>query len=62
MNQAVPENRFLQGIFAPIDQEYSLDKLRITGEVPKDLNGSFYRHRILLVLLLTPHLSQSQLR
>ncbi len=44
MNQAVEENRFLQGCFAPIDAEYTHSELKITGEVPKDLNGSFYRN------------------
>jgi carotenoid cleavage dioxygenase-like enzyme len=44
MNQALPENRFLQGIFAPIDQEYTLEDLPITGAVPTELNGSFYRN------------------
>ena len=44
MNQAIPENRFLQGVFAPIDQEYDLRDLPVTGEIPADLNGSFYRN------------------
>ena len=44
MTQAMPENRFLQGGFAPIDTEYDLPQLHITGEVPRDLNGSFYRN------------------
>jgi carotenoid cleavage dioxygenase-like enzyme len=44
MNQAMPENRFLQGAFAPIDQEYSHASLPIQGEIPRDLNGSFYRN------------------
>jgi carotenoid cleavage dioxygenase len=44
MNQAVLENRFLKGIFAPIDQEYTLEDLPVTGEIPADLNGSFYRN------------------
>lgn len=44
MTQALPENRFLKGGFAPIDQEYTHSELKITGEVPRDLNGSFYRN------------------
>jgi carotenoid cleavage dioxygenase-like enzyme len=44
MTEALPENRFLQGCFAPIDQEYTHTELKITGEVPQDLNGSFYRN------------------
>jgi carotenoid cleavage dioxygenase-like enzyme len=44
MTEAMPDNRFLQGCFAPIDQEFALDDLPITGEVPRDLNGSFFRN------------------
>ncbi len=44
MTQALPENRFLEGCFAPIDEEYTHAELKITGEVPRDLNGSFYRN------------------
>ena len=44
MNQAVSENRFLQGAFAPIDTEYDIPEVKIEGEVPKDLYGSFYRN------------------
>ncbi len=44
MTQALPDNRFLEGCFAPIDQEYTYTELKITGEVPRDLNGSFYRN------------------
>jgi carotenoid cleavage dioxygenase len=44
MNEAITENRFLQGIFAPIDQEFTLDALPVSGEVPRELNGSFYRN------------------
>lgn len=44
MTEAMPDNRFLQGCFAPIDEEYTHEALPITGEVPRDLNGSFYRN------------------
>ena len=44
MNQAVEENRFLNGVFAPIHEEYTLESLPIEGEIPADLNGSFYRN------------------
>ncbi len=44
MTEAMPDNRFLQGAFAPIDIEYDLAELKIEGEVPRDLNGSFYRN------------------
>jgi len=43
MNQAMPDNPFLTGAFAPIATEYDVDNLPITGEIPADLNGSFYR-------------------
>jgi carotenoid cleavage dioxygenase len=44
MTQAMPDNRFLQGAFAPIETEYDVTELAIEGEVPRDLNGSFYRN------------------
>lgn len=44
MTQIVSENRFLQGGYAPIDQEYSVNPVSIQGEVPRDLNGSLYRN------------------
>jgi len=44
MTEAMPDNRFLQGAFAPIDDEFDLADLTITGEIPKELNGSFYRN------------------
>ena len=44
MTQAMPDNRFLKGAFAPIDTEYDITELTIEGEVPRDLNGSFYRN------------------
>lgn len=44
MTEAMPDNRFLQGCFAPLDQEFDLPDLKITGEIPADLNGSFYRN------------------
>jgi len=44
MNLVLPKNRFLEGAFAPIEQEYVLPDLPIMGEVPSALNGSFYRN------------------
>jgi carotenoid cleavage dioxygenase-like enzyme len=44
MTEAMPDQRFLQGCYAPIDQEYVLNDLPVTGEIPRDLNGSFYRN------------------
>lgn len=45
MNQAMSENRFLQGAFAPIDTEYDVSEVTVVeGEIPRDLNGTFYRN------------------
>ena len=35
--------RYLEGVYAPLDQEFAFNTLPVTGEVPKELNGSFYR-------------------
>jgi carotenoid cleavage dioxygenase len=43
MTQAMPDNRFLKGPFAPIDIEFDVADIPIQGEVPRDLNGTFYR-------------------
>jgi len=37
------DNPFLNGPFAPIRMECDADNLFIEGEIPKQLNGSFYR-------------------
>ncbi len=37
-------NPFLQGNFAPRRMEGSADELEVIGEVPRDLNGTFYRN------------------
>lgn len=43
-SETATENRFLQGIYAPMSGENILDSLPVKGEVPLDLNGSLYRN------------------
>ncbi|ERT03761.1 retinal pigment epithelial membrane family protein, partial [Lyngbya aestuarii BL J] len=38
------DNIFLQGINAPVFQEVDVDHLKITGEIPADLNGMYMRN------------------
>lgn len=37
-------NVYLQGNFAPIDSELTIDKLTVVGEIPADLNGCYLRN------------------
>ena len=37
-------NPFLQGNFAPWSMEGTADDLQVIGEIPRDLNGTFYRN------------------
>jgi 8'-apo-carotenoid 13,14-cleaving dioxygenase len=37
------ENPFLQGPFAPVDQETTASNLKVTGNLPTDLNGLYVR-------------------
>ncbi len=39
-----PENAFLQGYYEPLTAECFSPDLVIEGEIPKDLNGTFYRN------------------
>ena len=39
-----PNNAFLQGYYEPITFEANAPDLVIEGEIPKDLNGTFYRN------------------
>ena len=39
-----PDNAFLQGYYEPLTAECSAPDLVIEGEMPKDLNGTFYRN------------------
>jgi carotenoid cleavage dioxygenase len=40
----MPDNAFLQGIFEPVQMECDAPDLIVEGEIPADLNGSFYRN------------------
>jgi len=47
MANAAQNNIFLEGNFAPIYDEYTLEgsaDLEVRGKIPKDLNGAFYRN------------------
>jgi len=36
-------NRYLQGIFEPLDSEYNIENCIVNGQIPKELNGSLYK-------------------
>ena len=38
------ENSYLNGAWAPVSDEVTLDNIEVIGEVPKDLNGTYYRN------------------
>jgi carotenoid cleavage dioxygenase len=44
MNAPVRINPYLTGNFAPVHDEYDLADLKVTGEIPKNLTGSYYRN------------------
>ena len=37
-------NPYLQGPYAPVREEVSIDQLRVKGEIPKDFAGAYYRN------------------
>lgn len=37
-------NPYLHGLYAPIKEEVSAEKLKVIGEIPKDLHGGFFRN------------------
>lgn len=39
-----PKNPFLEGNFAPVAEEHTTDSLKVTGVIPKALNGLFLRN------------------
>ena len=41
-NQNIPF--WMQGNFAPVSEEVTSDTLKVTGEIPKDLNGRYFRN------------------
>ncbi len=44
MTNAFPDNRFLRGNFAPLRVECDAPDLVVTGELPRDLNGTLLRN------------------
>ncbi len=44
MNTAAAPNPFLSGNFAPVSSEDDFPDLKVTGEIPAGLNGTFYRN------------------
>lgn len=44
MNAPVRINPYLAGNFGPIASENDVQDLRVTGEIPRELNGTFYRN------------------
>ncbi|MGF7121901.1 carotenoid oxygenase family protein [Rhodococcus sp. AG1013] len=41
---ATDDNPYTLGVFAPVDDELTLDDLTVIGEIPKDLNGVYLRN------------------
>ena len=39
-----PDNAFLQGYYEPLTAEFTAPDLVIEGEMPRELNGTFYRN------------------
>lgn len=39
-----PESPFLQGNFAPVREEITIDRLRVIGEIPRELDGMYLRN------------------
>ena len=37
-------NPYLHGLFAPIEREVAVDNLDVIGEIPRDLNGAYFRN------------------
>ena len=44
MNKNPSNNMFLQGIWEPLDSENEINNPVIRGQIPKELNGTFYRN------------------
>ena len=44
MNAPARINPYLSGNFGPITSEDDVQDLRVTGEIPRELNGTFYRN------------------
>lgn len=44
MRRESDTNAFLQGNFGPLRQEEDFPELRVIGEIPRELNGTYYRN------------------
>jgi carotenoid cleavage dioxygenase len=44
MNNSQAKNLFLQGIWEPLASEWDIQDVTILGEIPQELNGTFYRN------------------
>src|SRR3990172_3608164 len=44
MSNSLPNNIFLNGIWEPLVSECDINDPIIVGEIPKELNGTFYRN------------------
>ena len=44
MSRESETNPFLQGNFGPIAREDDYTDLRVVGEIPRELNGTYYRN------------------
>jgi carotenoid cleavage dioxygenase-like enzyme len=44
MSKPFPDDPFLRGHYAPLHMECDAPNLPVTGEIPKELNGSLYRN------------------
>ncbi len=42
MTKPLPKNKFLTGIFEPWSAESTINDLIIVGEIPQELNATFY--------------------
>ena len=44
MSKLLPKNMYLEGIWEPWPAECDINDLIVLGEIPKELNGTFYRN------------------
>jgi carotenoid cleavage dioxygenase-like enzyme len=44
MSKPLPNNMFLQGVWEPINFECDINDPIVVGNIPKELNGTFYRN------------------
>jgi len=53
------DNPYLHGVYAPTTLELSQTGLRVEGELPKDLLGTYFRNRVGHPLRNTSHAGQA---